>query len=260
MGNPWVGLKPPASTGPSVNVDRSFTPAQWRIISAQLDGRRQTATHRRLGLGLRWLYATGARLSELTDALVDDLRPPPATAHERSFESGSGVGAIWTIAPGTRREREVPVPADLLRELASHLGSRGLHPDPWAPYNRGASVLGKSLNSQAIASGDPAVGRDARRGISAPTFYTQAKAFFAHCARLLRATGHDELANSFDAASTHWLRHSHARHAIQAGLPLELAQHHLGHASMATTAIYADRSTIARTDVLSAFWESAELN
>lgn len=41
------------------------------------------------------------------------------------------------------------------------------------------------------------------------------------------------------AVSCHWLRHTHATHAIAAGAPLTDVQAQLGHASLATTTIYA---------------------
>lgn len=37
---------------------------------------------------------------------------------------------------------------------------------------------------------------------------------------------------------THWMRHSHASHAIVGGMLIEIAQQSLGHASLATTTIY----------------------
>ena len=39
-------------------------------------------------------------------------------------------------------------------------------------------------------------------------------------------------------ASPHWLRHSHATHALERGAPIHLAQATLGHASVATTGRY----------------------
>jgi site-specific recombinase XerD len=39
-------------------------------------------------------------------------------------------------------------------------------------------------------------------------------------------------------ASTHWLRHTHGSHAIAAGVPIDVVQNNLGHASVATTGIY----------------------
>jgi integrase/recombinase XerD len=37
----------------------------------------------------------------------------------------------------------------------------------------------------------------------------------------------------------HWLRHSHVTHALDAGAPIQLVQQTVGHASMATTGMYA---------------------
>lgn len=40
--------------------------------------------------------------------------------------------------------------------------------------------------------------------------------------------------------SPHWLRHAHAKHALNRGCPVHVLQATLGHASLATTSIYAD--------------------
>ena len=40
------------------------------------------------------------------------------------------------------------------------------------------------------------------------------------------------------AVSPHWLRHSHATHALERGAPIHLVQATLGHASVATTGRY----------------------
>ncbi len=39
-------------------------------------------------------------------------------------------------------------------------------------------------------------------------------------------------------ASTHWLRHTHATHSLEAGAEIEEVQENLGHSSVAITAIY----------------------
>ena len=39
-------------------------------------------------------------------------------------------------------------------------------------------------------------------------------------------------------ASTHWLRHSHASHAIEAGCNLRLLQQSMGHSKLETTEKY----------------------
>ena len=47
-----------------------------------------------------------------------------------------------------------------------------------------------------------------------------------------------EQAGVADPVSPHWLRHSHASHALDHGAPLHLVRDTLGHSSVATTSIY----------------------
>jgi len=73
---------------------------------------------------------------------------------------------------------------------------------------------------------------------SLPTLYDQIKAFFTTCAQELLKEGDQKGAARLAKASTHWLRHTHASHAIAGGMPIEVAQQNLGHASLATTTVY----------------------
>ena len=41
------------------------------------------------------------------------------------------------------------------------------------------------------------------------------------------------------SASSHWLRHAHASHAIDGGAPITLVSQTLGHADLKTTSVYA---------------------
>ena len=76
------------------------------------------------------------------------------------------------------------------------------------------------------------------QGIAATTLYDQIKAFFGRCASELLKEGDQKGAARLAKASTHWLRHTHASHAIAGGMPIEVAQQNLGHASLATTTVY----------------------
>ncbi|NUZ08884.1 site-specific integrase [Schlegelella sp. ID0723] len=80
------------------------------------------------------------------------------------------------------------------------------------------------------------------------------KRFFGDCARVLQTQGHAKAAERFARASTHWLRHSHASHAIASGMPIEVAQQNLGHASLATTAIYVTTEAKRRMRAVESFW------
>lgn len=96
---------------------------------------------------------------------------------------------------------------------------------------------------------------DPRQGIAATTFYGQIKEYFADCAAVLRQQGDTKGAERFMRASTHWMRHSHASHAIAGGVPIEIAQQNLWHASLATTTVYVTSEKRRRMAAVEAFWK-----
>jgi len=253
MGNPWSAVSVPRSTGPKVNAGRSLTVAQWAFVKQQLELLPATSSNARLGFALRLLYATGMRLSEVVAATVDDLRWVEYPADATDSESTEGW-MLRVIGKG-QKEREVPVPIDVVGELATYLESRGLDPDPEDIGNQGAHLLGKASDSAQRAPGLSTGERfDPREGIAGSTFYDQLKAFFNDCADVLRGQGDAKGAGRFEKASTHWMRHSHASHAIAAGMPIEIAQQNLGHASLATTTVYVTTESKRRMRAVEKFW------
>ena len=254
MGNPWSAVGVPRSAGPKVNAGRSFSLAQWHFIEGQLNMLPATSSNQRLTFGLHLLYATGLRLSEVVAATVDDLQwvEYPADATDDQPLQG---WMLRVIGKG-QKEREVPLPADVVSELAGYLASRGLKADPEVIGNKGAFVLGKASDAAERAPGLSAgQAIDPRQGIAATTFYDQIKAFFADCADVLRGHGDQKGAERFSRASTHWMRHSHASHAIAGGMPIEIAQQNLGHASLATTTVYVTTEKRRRMKAVEAFWQ-----
>ena len=140
--------------------------------------------------------------------------------------------------------------------LAGYLEDRGLDRDPEYIGNRGAHLLGKSTDASERAPGLLG-GRevDAWEGLAATTLYRQVKCFFGECADVLRGQGDVKGAERFARASTHWMRHSHASHAIAAGMPIEIAQQNLGHASLATTTVYVTTEAKRRMRAVEKFWK-----
>lgn len=254
MGNPWSAVGVPRTAGPKVNAGRSFSLAQWRFIQAQLGLLPSTSSNQRLTFGLHLLYATGLRLSEVVAATVDDLQwvAYPADASDSSPMQG---WLLRVIGKG-QKQREVPLPADVVGELARYLAARGLAADPADIGNQGAFLLGKASDAAERAPGLNA-GQviDVRQGIAATTFYDQTKRFFDHCAGVLRGQGDAKGAERFGKASTHWMRHSHASHAIASGMPIEIAQQNLGHASLATTTVYVTTEQRRRMQAVESFWQ-----
>ena len=60
-------------------------------------------------------------------------------------------------------------------------------------------------------------------------------------------------------ASTHWLRHTHASHALNgreghAPVPLQYVQNNLGHSSIATTSGYLTTERDAKLQAMEGFW------
>ena len=253
MGNPWSAVGVPRTSGPKVNAGRSFSLAHWQFIEGQLKMLLATSANQRLIFGLHLLYATGLRLSEVVAATVDDLQWVEYPADASDDEAMEGW-LLRVIGKG-QKEREVPLPADVVGELARYLVSRGLDADPEDIGNQGACLLGKASDAAERAPGlSTGHGIDPRQGIAATTFYDQIKRFFEDCAGVLRGQGDAKGAERFAKASTHWMRHSHASHAIASGMPIEIAQQNLGHASLATTTVYVTTEKRRRMKAVEAFW------
>ena len=193
-------------------------------------------------------------VTEVVVATVDDWSwvEYPADASDDEAMQGWMLRVIGT----GQKEREVPVPINVAGALAKYMVSRGLDADPEAIGNQGAFLLGKASDAAERA---PGVRKgqviDPRQGIAATTFYDQIKAFFAYCASVLRGQDVGKGAERFAKASTHWMRHSHARHAIAGGMPIKIAQQNLGHASLATTAVYVTTEKRRRMKAVEAFWQ-----
>ena len=254
MGNPWSAVGVPKAAGPKVNAGRSFSRAQWQFIVAQLKMLPPSSANHRLTFGLRLLYATGLRLSEVVAATVDDLQwvAYPADASD----SAPVQGWLLRVNGKGQRQREVPLPADMVAELSRYLASRGLDADPQDIGNQGACLLGKASDAAERAPGlNAGQAIDPRQGIAATTFYDQTKRFFDDCAGVLRGQGDATGAERFSQASTHWMRHSHASHAIASGMPIEIAQQNLGHAALATTTVYVTTEQRQRMQAVDAFWK-----
>jgi len=252
-GNPWSAVGVPRTAGPKVNAGRSFSLAQWAFIEGQLTMLAATSANQRLTFGLHLLYATGLRLSEVVAATVDDMQwveYPADASDDQAME-----GWLLRVVGKGQKEREVPLPVDVVGELARYMVSRGLDADPEDIGNRGAYLLGKASDAAERAPGlSNGQAIDPRQGIAATTFYDQIKAFFADCASVLRGQGDAKGAERFQKASTHWMRHSHASHAIASGMPIEIAQQNLGHASLATTTVYVTTEKRRRMKAVEAFW------
>ena len=71
--NPFADLALPPNPQRPLGSSRTLSFAQWDHIDALLQGHVDTEPGRRLRRGMRWLYATGLRLAEITNAKCEDL-------------------------------------------------------------------------------------------------------------------------------------------------------------------------------------------
>lgn len=250
--NPWSGVNLAAPAGPVLDVGRSLTIDQWQYVQAWLGQLATTSAHRRLGLAMRLAYATGLLASELCAARVDDLRKVQYPGDSSDPSGAILEGWMLRVVGKGQRVREVPVPQGIIDELGGYLASRGLHGDIQHPDNRGVYLLGRASDAAQRAPGLHG-GYDSRAGIATTTLYDQMVACFEGCGRALSTSGDQVGAQRLMQASTHWLRHTHASHALAEGVPIEVVQQNLGHASLATTTVYVSVEGQRRRQALGKF-------
>ena len=116
------------------------------------------------------------------------------------------------------------MPEGVLIAFGEYLTHRGLAPDPLtnAPETTLIARLGGN---------EP---------VSPSSLYKTLRTLFQGTADALRAQGRIQEAKDFDRATVHWLRHTRGSHLGLAGVPPNLIQKLLGHASLATTSIYTE--------------------
>nr|WP_261378630.1 site-specific integrase [Burkholderia sp. KBS0801] len=171
----------------------------------------------RLRFVLDFGVATGLRAQELVAATLGDIA---ADARGMLWLEVTGKGA----KPG--RVALPPLARDALRRA---LKARGLpvRRTRWHP----ATPLVAALDTERSAA------QPAGAGISAARLRQVLGGFFQAAAESVDAR-HPTLAAKLRHASPHWLRHTHATHALDAGVELVVVCDNLRNASVATTSTY----------------------
>jgi site-specific recombinase XerD len=228
VGNPWQGISTRLARAPAIQAGRAFTRKQWALISEKVKALPDIGANRRLGVVLTLLYATGMRREELVTRKVGDLA-------WQTFDDESGGWMLTVLGKGGKL-REVPIPNSIFTIVRQYLIDRGLQPEPDHPDNREAALIGRIDDANERMDAMPE-GFDPRTGVTAGTIYDQLRQFFMQCADELASRAPRD-ADRLRMASTHWLRHTHGTHAVAAGIPADVVQNNLGHASIATTGIY----------------------
>jgi len=217
LANPFSGIKVRGvSRSAPLPTTHVFADGEWSLLRAVADALEWSygwapPAAQRVRFVLDFAYATGLRASELV---------------------GTTLGAIETDAYGDRwlhvvgkggKAGKVVLPPLARAALDTHLVQRGI---PTTPAQQ-------NPNTRLIGSLDP----HSEAGITGARLWTVMRRFFRQAATLLEP-GNPVVAEKLRRASPHWMRHTHATHALAHGTDLTAVRDNLRHASIATTSIY----------------------
>ena len=231
--NPFDGLPRFNGFTPIDATGRTLTHAQWQYVLQATTHAFYRPGQRRDHFALLLAYATGLRRTELAAATTGDL--------SRNALDGTLDDAWELQVDGKgRRRRAVPIPHRLMDELKLELAARKI-----------PQVLGNCPKDTPLLAH-----LQTGRGLTADGVARLYKRIFERAASLLEAT-YPGAAVDLRRASTHWLRHTHSNHALDAGADLRDVQANLGHASLQTTTVYVKSDKARRFRAMDAFFTEA---
>jgi site-specific recombinase XerD len=228
LANPFAGVKVRGSSrATALDASRAFTEGEWLLVRALADGLEwswgwSALAAQRLRFLLDFGFATGLRASELVGATLGDVE---VNARGEHWLSVTGKG---------HKTGKVALPPLAWEALTQYLLARRLPVSPmrWQP---GTALIG-SLGA------DPA---DDAAPITGVRLWAVLRRFFRQAADQI-AADHSSLADKLRRASPHWMRHTHATHALGNGAELTTVRDNLRHASVSTTSIYLHGDDVKR--------------
>jgi site-specific recombinase XerD len=217
LANPFAGLKVRgAGKGGALSAGRSFSAGEWSLVRVVADGLEwsygwSTPAAHRLRFLLDFSYATGLRASEFVGARLGDVQ-----------QDDSGAHWLKLVGKGAKAAR-VALPPLARTALDRYLVQRGLPVTP-AKWKPDTHLLGR-------------VETDQQAPITTSRLWAVCKRFFRTAAKAVEESN-PALASKLRAATTHWMRHTHATHSLERGVELTTVRDNLRHASIATTSAY----------------------
>lgn len=217
LGNPFSGMKALGSSGAQViDVSHALTDGEWSLVTLVAEGLEwsygwEPSAAQRLRFVLEFSYSTGLRPQELVSATLGDVQ----------FDS-DGEPWLHVVGKGSKAAK-VALPAMARSALDRYLVHRGLPvtQSHWDPATRLVGQL----------SGETS------QGITTARLRAVIKRFFKLVAEVIQEQN-PAAAAKLRLASPHWMRHTHATHALARGVDITTVRDNLRHASISTTSIY----------------------
>lgn len=200
-------------------VDRSLDKDQWAHLIAGIDPSAGDI-EARLNFVL-WLgFGCGLRASEMLSLTFESIVPRTSGWRLRVLGKGNKV-------------RTIPLPSPTRHALLQYMQHLGIE------ASEVARLAQEDVREPLLRAARGRRSAD-RPAPSAPLSYTQLyRELKRHLAARAAALPHlDPRSATFQAASTHWLRHTFATLALRSGVPLNSVQRVLGHKSLSTTTVY----------------------
>ena len=216
LANPFAGVKVKgAKATTAFDAARGFNDHEWSLVRPIADniawtGDWSEAAEQRLRFVLDFWYATGLRPSEMVGATLGQIRR-------------DDHGDDWLDVTGKGNKRgSVSLPPSARGALDRYLAYRGLATtrSKWKPQT-------PLLPNLAEDGGN----------ITASRLWAVMHRFFLHAASQLTEVSPGTV-EKLRRATPHWLRHTHATHALASGAELVVVRDNLRHASIATTSVY----------------------
>lgn len=225
LANPFAGVKVRGSTrSAALDASHVFTEGEWLLVRTIANGLEwsygwEAPAAQRLRFILDFAYATGLRVSELVSAKLGDMEIDP-----------NGDHWLRLVGKGSRTGK-VAVPPLAGTALECYLVERGL-PVTRSRWDPKTALIG-------------VLKQDSSGGITGARLWHVMRRFFWQAAELLQAD-QPMLGEKLRQASPHWMRHTHATHALARGAELTTVRDNLRHASISTTSIYLHSDEVKR--------------
>ncbi|NVM89662.1 site-specific recombinase XerD [Variovorax sp. SG517] len=225
LANPFAGIKVwGASRSEPLAVTRVFGEGEWAILQAVAEGLEwvhgwEAPAAHRLRFVLDFAYATGLRIGELVGATLGQIDTDVHGDHWLRLVGKGGKAGKVALPPLARSALDWYL---MQRQLP-------ITPARWDPK---VPLVGSlELDSSA--------------GITATRLWSVMRRFFLQVAEVIEADS-PALAEKLRHASPHWMRHTHATHALARGAELTTVRDNLRHASITTTSIYLHGDEVKR--------------